>query len=256
MAYTVGEVARLAGVTVRTLHHYDAIGLVRPAGRSEAGYRLYTDIDLVRLQQVLLYREIGLPLDEIRRVVNDPGFTRLEALVAQRALVAEGLRRNEALLALLDKMILATEGGIAMSKEEMFEVFGDFDLSKHEDEVAERWGETDAYRESAQRSARYTRQDWERIKVEGDATVAAMVKLFDAGVAPDDPRAADVAEEARLAIDRAFYPCSREMHAGLAEMYVTDARFAAYYDRHRDGLAQWFSTAIKANAARDAAGAV
>jgi DNA-binding transcriptional MerR regulator len=252
MPYTVGRVAALAKVSVRTLHHYDALGLLRPSGRSEAGYRLYSDGDLERLQQVLLYRELGLPLDDIARLMNDPGFDRLEALVAQRAQVLAKLRRNKALLATIDKTILAGKGGTRMSKEEMFEVFGDFDPSAYEDEVRQRWGDMEAYRESARRTGRYAKQDWERIRDEGAANLAAMIDLFDARVAPDDPRAMDIAEEARLQIDRAFYPCSREMHVTLGQMYVTDPRFTACYDTHREGLACWFAAAIEANAARAA----
>jgi len=252
MPYTVGRVAALAKVSVRTLHHYDALGLLNPSGRSGAGYRLYTDGDLERLQQVLFYRELGLPLDDIARLMNDPGFDRLEALVAQRDQVLAKLRRDEALLAVLDKTILAGKGGLQMRTEEMFEVFGDFDPAVFEDEVRERWGDTDAYRESARRAGRYAKRDWERIRDEGAAGLAAMVELFDAGVAPDDPRAMDLAEEARLQIDRAFYPCSRERHMTLGQMYVTDPRFTAYYDTHREGLARWFAAAIEANAARAA----
>jgi DNA-binding transcriptional MerR regulator len=252
MPYTVGQVATLAKVSVRTLHHYDALGLLSPSGRSEAGYRLYTDDNLERLQQVLFYREHGLPLDDIARLMNDPGFDRLAALVEQREQVLAKLGRDEALLALLDKTILAGKGGTQMSKEEMFEVFGDFDPSAYEDEARERWGDTDAYKESARRTSRYTKQDWERIRDEEAAGLTAMVELFDSGVAPDDPRAMDVAEEARLLIDRAFYPCSREMHVTLGRMYVTDPRFTACYDTHRKGLARWFAAAIEANAARAA----
>jgi DNA-binding transcriptional MerR regulator len=252
VAYTVGEVARLAHVSVRTLHHYDEIGLLEPSGRTDAGYRLYNDRDLSRLQQVLLYRELDFTLDEIAQVLTDPGFDPLDALVAQRKLVAEKIARDEALLALLDKTILATEGGIAMDKEEMFEVFGDFDPAEHEDEVKERWGDTDAYAESARRTKGYTKADWERFKVEQEDVGARMVALFDEGVEPTDPRAMDVADEARLQIDRWFYPCSKEMHVCLGEMYVADPRFKANYDKMRDGLAQWLCDAIKANAARDA----
>jgi DNA-binding transcriptional MerR regulator len=250
MPYTVGQVAAFANVSVRTLHHYDALGLLRPSGRSEAGYRLYTDADLERLQQVLVYRELGLPLDDIARLMNDPGFDRLAALVTQREQVFSKLRRDETLLAVIDKTILAVKGGLQMSTEEMFEVFGDFDPSAYEDEVAQRWGDTQAHKESVRRTGRYTRRDWERIRDEGAANLAAMIELFDAGVAPDDPRAMDLAEEARLQIDRAFYPCSREMHMTLGQVYVTDPRFTAYYDTHREGLARWFAAAIAANAAR------
>jgi len=251
MAYTVGEVARLANVSVRTLHHYDEIGLLEPSQRSDAGYRLYTDDDLVRLQQVLLYRELDFTLDEIGQVLCDQDFDPLDALVAQRQLVADKLKRDEGLLALLDKTILAMEGGIQLDKEEMFEIFGDFDPAEHEEEAKERWGETDSYKESSRRTARYTKADWQRFKDEQEAVGARMVALFDEGVEPTDSRSMDVADEARLQIDKWFYPLSREQHVCLGEMYVADPRFKANYEKQREGLAQWLCDAIKANAERD-----
>jgi len=250
MAYTVGDVAKLAHVSVRTLHHYDEIGLLAPSERSEAGYRLYTHEDLSNLQQVLFYKELGFGLDEIRGIMNDPAFDRREALLSQRDLVAEHLLRLEALMGLIDKTLVSLEGGTAMTKEEMFEVFGDFDPAEHEEEVQQRWGDTDAYKESSRRTKRYTKDDWARFKAESEANGTVMVELFDAGVEPTDPRAMDVADEARMIIDRWFYPCSREMQVCLGEMYVADPRFKANYDKQREGLAQWLCDAIKANAAR------
>jgi DNA-binding transcriptional MerR regulator len=251
MAYKVGEVARLARVSVRTLHHYDELGLLAPSRRSESGYRLYSDGDLTRLQQILFYRELGFELEEIRSIMADPEFDRAEALRHQRDLIAERALRLEALLGLIDKTIAADEGGISMTKEEMFEVFGDFDPGRYEDEVTQRWGDTEAYRESARRAKRYMKDDWVRFKAEAQEQMDRMIELFDAGVAPDAPEAADVAEAARLQIDRWFYPCSREMHMALGDMYIADARFTAHYDQHRAGLAQWFHDAIAANLARE-----
>lgn len=250
MAYTIGEVARLAGISVRTLHHYDDIGLLTASERTDAGYRLYTDDDLARLQQVLLYRELDFALDEIAQVLADPDFDPLDALEAQRGLVADKLKRDEALLALLDKTILAMKGGIRMSTEEMFEVFGDFDPSEYEAEVEERWGNTDAYKESARRTSRYTKADWERFKAEQEDLNARIVAAMDEGVAATDERAMDLAEEGRLQIDTWFYPLSHEMHANLAAMYVADPRFTATYEKIHTGLAQWWHDAIIANARR------
>lgn len=199
---------------------------------------------------MLFYKELGFDLDEIRTIMSDPGFDRREALEQQRRLIAEQRLRLTALLELLDKTIAADEGGVRMTTEELFEVFGDFDPAEYEDEVKERWGDTEAYRESARRTSRYTKEDWARFHAEGEQQMARMLELFDAGVAPDSPEAMDVAEEARLQIDRWFYPCSREMHSALGDMYVADARFTAHYDRHRPGLAAWFRDAIHANAQR------
>lgn len=250
MGYSVGEVAKLAGVSVRTLHHYDDLGLVTPSGRTGAGYRLYSDGDLQRLQQVLMYRELDFALEDIGRVIADPRFDRLEALVSQRELVAEKLARTQALLSLIDRTIQATEGGVRMTKEEMFEVFGDFDPSQYEDEVKERWGDTEAYAESARRTKRYTKDDWARYKAESEANGKRLVELYQSGVEPTSVEAMDAADEARLLIDKWFYPCSRQMHVGLGEMYLADPRFKATYEKMAEGLTDWYVAAIKANAAR------
>jgi MerR family transcriptional regulator, thiopeptide resistance regulator len=152
----------------------------------------------------------------------------------------------QALLRLIDTTITALDGGMQMSKEDMFEVLGDFDAS----EAKQRWGDTDAYKESARRTADYTKQDWQRYKAESAEILDSLAALMDAGVSPTDPRAMDVAERARLQIDSWFYPCSREMHSGLGQMYVADPRFSANYDKVRLGMAQYVCDAIQANRAR------
>jgi len=250
MAYTVGEVAKLGHVSVRTLHHYDELGLLVPSERSEAGYRLYTDEDLDRLQTVLFFRELGFALEEIRDLIDDPAFDRREALLVQRDLIAEQALRFEAMLGLIDKTITSLEGGIHMTKEEKFEVFGDFDPDEYEDEVKERWGDTDAYKESARRTARYTKADWQRFKDESQEINLAITALMDEGVPADDPRAMDAVDRARLQIDHWFYPCSHEMHANLAKMYIADPRFTATYEKIHTGMAQYVHDAIHANLER------
>ena len=124
------------------------------------------------------------------------------------------------------------------------------DQARHEKEVQERWGKTDAYQESARRTNGYKADDWARIKAESDGIEAGMAELMKAGEAADGPRAMDQAEHARLLIDRWFYPCSHRMHVGLADMYTADGRFAAHYEERAVGLATFVSAAIKANAAR------
>ena len=137
-----------------------------------------------------------------------------------------------------------------MTKEEMFEVFGDFDPAEYEDEVKERWGDTDAYKESARRTSRYTKEDWERFKAESEEIGSAIAALMDEGVPADDPRAMDAVDRARLQIDTWFYPCSRTMHAELGKMYVADPRFTATYEKIRPGMAQYVCDATQANLAR------
>ncbi len=246
----IGGVAKLAHVSVRTLHHYDAIGLLHPSGRSEAGYRLYTAQDLERLQTVLLHKELGFGLGEIRDLLAEPGFDRREALRAQSEQLARRSARIDAMLALVDKTLAAIEEGIPMERSDMFEVFGDFDATEHAAETEKRWGDTEAYKESARRTRRYAKEDWARFKVESDAVNEAIATLMGEGVAADDPRAMDAVERHRLLIDAWFYPCSHEMHEQLGRMYVEDPRFTATYEMIRPGMAEYVRDAIAANGRR------
>jgi DNA-binding transcriptional MerR regulator len=250
---TVGAAARLAGVTVRTLHHYDEIGLLSPSGRSEAGYRRYADADLERLQRILFYRELGFGLDEIKDVMTDGGADASAHLRRQHAMLRDRIRRLERMVAAVEKALEARTMGINLTPEERFEVFGDFDPDEHSAEVEERWGDTEAYRESARRTRGYTREDWQRIKAEGQAAIEKVVAAMRAGKPADSEEAMEGAEMHRLQIDRNFYPCSYQMQVGLAEMYLADPRFTSTYEKIAPGLAQYLHDAIKANAARHAA---
>ena len=249
MSLTVGAVSRLAGVTVRTLHHYDQIGLLSASDRSDAGYRRYDDADLDRLQRILFYRELGFGLDEIKDVMTDGGADAVGHLRRQHALLLDRIGRLERMAAAVEKAMEARTMGINLTPEERFEVFGDFNPDDHAVEVEERWGDTDAYRESAKRTARYTKTDWQRIKAEGQAAIEQVVAAMDAGRPADSPEAMAGAEAHRRQINDAFYEVSYELHVGLAEMYIADARFTATYEKIAPGLAQYLHDAIKANAA-------
>lgn len=249
MAHTVGEVARMARISVRTLHHYDEIGLVVPSSRTEAGYRLYEEPDLERLQQVLFYRELGFALDEIARILADPGFDRRRALVSQRELLQERAEQARALVALIDRTIQTLERGETVSREALFD---GLQPAAHEEEARERWGGTEEYEESARRTRRYGPEDWKALRAEAAAIVDDFAAALDSGAAPTDARAADVAERHRQHITRWFYPCSSEIHVGLGEMYVSDPRFAASYEPARPGRAGYVRDAIRANAERGA----
>ncbi|NYJ05701.1 MerR family transcriptional regulator [Petropleomorpha daqingensis] len=246
----VGEVAALAGVTVRTLHHYDRIGLLSPSERTPAGYRRYTPSDLDRLHQVLVYRELGFPLEEIATLLDDPAADPVAHLRRQLALLRDRLDRMRAVVAAVEKEMEARTMGISLTPEERFEVFGDDDPSRYDAEVQERWGETDAYRESRRRTSSYTKDDWLRIKEEGAEVERRFAEALRSGAAADSEQAMDVAEEHRQHISRWFYDCPPEMHAGLGRMYVEDERFTAHYEEIAPGLAEYVSTAVQANAAR------
>jgi MerR family transcriptional regulator, thiopeptide resistance regulator len=251
----VKEVARLAGVSVRALHHYDEIGLLVPSGRTRSGYRLYDHQDLLRLQQILIGRELGMPLEEIRRSLDDPAFDRRAALERQREALAARADRTAAMLRAVDTALAALKdkGGKTMeqmSKKELIALFDGFDPSRYEDEVKERWGETDAYKESARRTSKYTKAQWAQYKAESHAIMSDAANLYRSGAAADGDEAMAVAERHRLSIDRWFYPCAREMHVGLADNYEADPRFAENIDRYAAGLTPWWAAAIRANARR------
>jgi DNA-binding transcriptional MerR regulator len=247
---TVGRVARLAGVTVRTLHHYDEIGLLSPGDRSAAGYRRYDEADLDRLQRILFYRELGFGLDDIRTVMTDGSADASAHLRRQHAMLRDRIRRLERMAAAVEKALEARTMGINLTPEERFEVFGDFDPDQHAAEVEERWGDTDAYRESQRRVSRYTKADWDRMKAEGGAATTAIVAAMQAGLPADSVEAMDGAEAHRRHINDWFYDCTYEIHVGLAEMYLADPRFTATYENIAPGLAQYVHDAIAANAAR------
>lgn len=247
---TVGEVARLANVSVRTLHHYDAIGLLAPSRRGENGYRRYLRADLSRLQRILAYRQLGFELDAIAGLLDDPDLDELSHLERQKTLLRARRERIDAMLRALEKTMEARHMGIDLDPEDMLEVFGAFDPAQHAAEAEERWGDTDAYAESRRRTARYGKDDWLRMRRESEAIEARFAELLAAGVPAGDARAMDVADAHREHISRWFYACSKEMHAGLAAIYEADPRFRAHYEDRAAGLAAYVAAAIRADAER------
>ncbi len=208
-AKTVGAVATLTGVSVRTLHHYDHIGVVVPSVRTSAGYRGYTDADIERLHLVLVYRAVGLPLDEIRTLLDAADADVVAHLQRQQALLTEQACR-------LQDTIKAVEAA----------------------EAEKRWGGTDAWQQSQQRTAGLTEDDWVRVKDDGEAFLDALAEAKRAGVTPGSPQANELAARHRASIEQ-FYDCGDEMHRCLVQMYLADERFTRYYDDVEPGLAQF-----------------
>lgn len=245
---TVGKVAALAGVTIRTLHHYEQIGLLVPSGRSAAGYRMYTDPDCDRLARILYYRELGFSLDEVRTMLDDHDpFAHLER---QHQLLQDRLARVQRMVTALEREMEAYQMNYNLTPEEKLDVFGEFDPAAHEQEARDRWGDSDAWRDSRARASRYTKVDWDRIKAAMADLNTRMVAAMQAGESPGSPVAMDLAEEHRQQISANFYDCSLEMHRGLADLYVSDPRFTANIDAAGEGLATWLHDAILANAGR------
>ncbi|NBE99810.1 MerR family transcriptional regulator [Nonomuraea sp. KC401] len=250
MSFSVGQVARLAGITVRTLHHYDEIGLLTPGERTHAGYRRYTDADLTRLQQILLYRELGFGLDEIAVILDAPHTDELTHLRRQHELLTRKAERLHEVIAAVERSMQAHTLDIALTPEDRFEVFGDFRPEDHEAEVQRRWGGTDQYAESRRRVASYTKADWLQLRAEADSITGDLVAACKAGLPADGEHAMDLAERHRGHMNRWFYTCSHELHRCLGDLYVDDPRFRATFEELLPGLAGFVRQAIHANARR------
>ncbi|GAA2208227.1 MerR family transcriptional regulator [Nonomuraea monospora] len=250
MSFSVGQVARLAGITVRTLHHYDEIGLLTPGERTSGGYRRYTDDDLARLQQILLYRELGFPLDEIAVILDEPHTDELTHLRRQHELLTRKAGRLHEVITAVERAINARSSGISLTPEERFEIFGDFRPEDHDAEVERRWGHTAAYAQSRARVASYTKADWLRLRAEADTVTDDLIAACKAGLPADGPAAMDIAERHRGHIERWFYDCPHDLHRCLGDIYAEDPRFAATFDERVPGLAGYFRHAIHANARR------
>ena len=245
----VGQVAAAAGVSVRTLHHWDAVGLLVPSGRTAAGYRMYSTGDLERLRQVLTYRELGFSLEDVRRLLDDPEVDALDHLRRQSELLADRIARLQSVAALVARAVEARSMGIELDPHELQEVFGDEDPTQHAEEVRERWGETDAYAQSHARTSSYGKQDWLEVKAEGEDLERRFAEALAAGLPADDASVTAIAEDHRRHITERFYDCSPDVHRSLAELYVGDERFSAHYERRAAGLAQYVHDAVQANAA-------
>jgi DNA-binding transcriptional MerR regulator len=247
---TVGRVADLVGISVRTLHHWDQIGLVVPGERTWSDYRLYSSQDVARIHRVLVYPELGLSLMEIGRILDDPQVDPREHLIRQRHLIAERIHRLERTARAVDEMIERTtmnDTDITLSPEEQVRIFGkDWDPAWR-DEARERWGDTPQGAESMRRTRDFTPEDWQRVKDETDSVNTALAEAQAAGVQPGSPEANALAERHRASIAQ-HYDCTHSMQVLLGRLYTQDERFTATYDAVAPGLAAWLSTVIDENA--------
>lgn len=222
---TVKEVSRLTGVSIRTLHYYDEIGLLHPQKVNDAGYRFYGKAQLKKLQQILLFRQLEFPLKEIKKIMESPGFDAEEALDQQIELLK--LRRKH-----LDNLLeLALEikknGEMNMD----FKAFDTTEIDQYAEEAKARWGETDAYKESAARTKNYTKDDFDRINGEMTEIYRRLGALKDAGTDPSAPECLQAIRDFQSLITNNYYNCTDEMMKGLAEMHAADRRFAKNIDK-------------------------
>jgi DNA-binding transcriptional MerR regulator len=253
MSYTVGQVSGFAGVTVRTLHHYDRAGLLVPSERSAGGYRLYSEADLARLQQILFYRELGFALEEIAEIVADPQANALDQLRARRKALVEQIGKLGRLVEVAERAMEVQQTGVRLSPQERFEVFGEitFDLS-YATEAELKWENSAGHREAMSRAAAHSKEDWAQLMGDAAAWRKELVAAFDEDEPADGKRAKALAEEHRRHITRWFTPCPPAMHVRIADDFAADPRAFALVvppSEQRPGLAAFLHAAVRANAA-------
>jgi DNA-binding transcriptional MerR regulator len=238
--YTIKQIADMAGVTTRTIRYYDQIDLLKPAEIRSNGYRYYDRTSLLRLQQIMFFRELDLPLEDIRSIINRPDFDMLDALKKHRLSLQTQENRLQRLLRTLDQTIDSQNGTAEISEEEYFK---GFDQSEYEEEVRARWGSSSQYTESQQKWAGYSPQQQAEIKAQGSQLITAMVGT-DPNAKPGDANIQQAVGVYFDYLNRYFYSCDLEFFRGLADMWVADPRFAANFERVRPGGAAFVREAV------------
>ena len=240
--YTVQQLAQLAGVSVRTLHHYDQIGLLSPAERSQAGYRLYRTPDLLRLQQILFYKELGVPLDEIRRILDQPGFDPLNALQDHRRELSQRLQRLERLLHTVDKTIHALqEEKMTLTDEELYAGFTQEQKERYEREVKEMYAPA-LVAESQRRLRRLNKAQWQDVKEAGQAVILKLAELIDQPI--ESPAVQAAVAEHHAWIEN-FYTPTADVYRGLGHLYAENPEFRQFHDKVKPGLADFMCLAME-----------
>lgn len=246
MEYTVQKLGKMAGVSTRTLRYYDEIGILKPARINSSGYRIYGEKEVDRLQQILFYRELGVSLESIKEIITSPSFDGTAALREHREKLLEKREQLNMLIANVDKTIAATEGRIKMSNKEKFEGFKqkmiDENEKKYGKEIREKYG-NETVDKSNKKLKNMTEEQYAELEKLGRDVIDTLSKAFETG----DP-AGELAQKAadlhRQWLSYSWPNYSKEAHAGLAQMYVDDERFTAYYDKNQPGLAAFLRDAI------------
>lgn len=243
MKLHVREFAKLTGVSVRTLHFYDEIGLLKPSSVDEQnGYRFYDECSLTRMQEILFYRELDFPLKEIRMILSSPDYDKQNALKEQKRLLTLKKERLERLISALDGAMKGEFVNMNVFDNSEFEA----KREEYAKEAKEKWGDTAAYKESAEKTADYSADRWEQINSVMNDKIAEFADCKRKGFAPDSKQAQALAKNWQDFITENYYTCTKEILASLGEMYVADQRFLKNIDRHGNGTARFMSDAIKA----------
>lgn len=239
--YTVKQLAKLAGITVRTLHHYDQIGLLEPTRVGENGYRYYGDEALYRLQQILFYRYLDMPLAEIKRIMSRKDFDVSEALTRHRGALEAEIRRMRLLISTIDETQGQLKGKVEVNPKKMFGGFSETEQRKYAEEAGKRW-DAETVKASNQRWKSYSAEEKQRILDEGNAIFTDLAAAKAAG-AVSKPVQAVVARWHRHL--QYFWSPNDDQLLGLAELYNEDPRFRANYEKMAPGLANFMREAVK-----------
>lgn len=246
MEYTVQKLGQLAGVSTRTLRYYDEIDILKPARINSSGYRIYGQAEVDRLQQILFYRELGVSLESIRDIVTAPDFDGASALKEHREKLLEKRKQLDALIANVDKTIALTEGRITMSNKEKFEGFKknmiEDNEKKYGKEVREKYGE-DTVNKSNAKLMNMTEEEYQEVTKLSEDLNKTLAEAFKTGD-PAGELAQKAAEMHKKWLTYYWHDYSKEAHAGLAQMYVDDERFTAYYDKEQPGTAAFLRDAV------------
>jgi len=242
MTYTIHQLATLANISSRTLRYYDKIGLLKPDSFQKNGYRLYSDKSLLRLQQILFFKELEFCLKEIMRILSDPDFKRLPVLQDQAVLLQLKKQRLQKIIKTINHTIMSMQSYIKLTDQELYDSFDTKEVDAYTEEAKQRWGKTEAYAQSQERTKNYTKDDYKRIHDEGITLTRKIANCMSSG--SDSPEVQALIKLHYQSINQ-FYDCSLEMYLGLGEMYVADERFTSYYEKFADGLALFMKEAIK-----------
>lgn len=239
--YSIGELAKLAGVSIRTLRYYDKIGLLKPADRADSNYRYYGKEELYRLQQILFFKELDFELKKIKKLLDDPDFDRLKALDFQRKQILSRKDRLEKLLDTIDKTIKDLKKKKTMlTDEELYEGFSTKEIEEIKKEVIEKY-DPKVIAESNTNVTNMTKSDFDAIKKEQIQQAKDLAELMD--LAPDSVEVQAVIKLHHQTNEK-FYKTNAEMYKELADMYVSNSRFTEFYDIHQPGLAKFLRDAM------------
>ncbi|MHB1315049.1 MAG: MerR family transcriptional regulator [Christensenellales bacterium] len=239
MKFTVSELARQSGVSVRTLHYYDEIGLLHPVYVSETGYRYYDGASLSTLLEILFFKEIGFSLKEIAALLADPAYQKKEALKDHLTMLQLKKKHIESIIDLADK---AQKGELEMEKQTDYYAAYEAAQKKYADEARRKWGNTGAYKQSEERSRRYGKNEWAVILKESGEIMKGFAGHK--GEPAGSPALQEFAKKWQDYISRYFYDCTFDILSGLTEMYVADERFTKSIDRYGAGTAQCMREAL------------